>query len=252
MIIDKEKDYADIMEVIDSMEGHKFESFCATLLTHNGYRDVKVTQGSNDYGIDITARYHNNIYGIQCKRHKAPIGIAAVREALGGYDYYNCDIVAVLTNNTFSPNAINQAQISGVKLWDRKTLIDFIDNCDSLDFVKDFHMEDGAISKKASFQYSPKYIYTNSITTPKVKNYTIQNGGIYISNKKCSRTLVNIFRLFCLVSGIVVCGLSLLIMLVSPLLGIGGFLFGVFYIIYSRKLKKVIKLYDSKREKEQI
>ena len=27
---------------------------------------MKVTKGSGDFGIDITARYHNRIYGIQC------------------------------------------------------------------------------------------------------------------------------------------------------------------------------------------
>lgn len=138
MTLDKEKDYADIMKVIDLMEGHIFENFCAELLEKNGFRDVTVTRGSGDYGVDITARYHNRIYGIQCKRYAKTVGINAVRDALGGYDYYNCDIVAVLTNNTFTPQAVTQANISGVKLWDRKSLIDFIDNCENHEFINKF------------------------------------------------------------------------------------------------------------------
>lgn len=158
MILDMERDYKDIMETVDSMEGHRFEDFCAELLKYNGYRDVIVTRGSGDYGIDIIARYHNRVYGIQCKRHANKVDIKAVREALGGYDYYKCDIVAVLTNNTFTLNAITQANISGVKLWDRKSLLNFIDNCENLDFVK-YYKEISSASEETISQYPLKNIY---------------------------------------------------------------------------------------------
>lgn len=248
MILDKEKDYADIMEIVDLMEGHRFEDFCAELLENNGYRDVMVTRGSGDYGIDITARYHNRIYGIQCKRHASKVGISAVRDALGGYDYYKCDIVAVLTNNTFTPNAVTQANISGVKLWDRNSLLDLIDNCENLDFVK-YYKEKSSIEEEIISPCSAKTIHNKSVKRAKVKNYTVQDGGIYISGKKCSRTAVNIIRLFCLIGGVVICGGSLLILIITPLLGIGYFLSGIFFVKYSRKLKKVIEFYDSQYNK---
>lgn len=203
MELDKEKDYADIMKIIDSMEGHRFESFCAALLENNGYRDVTVTRGSGDYGIDITARYRNKIYGIQCKRYANKVGIHAVRDALGGYDYYNCDIVAVLTNNTFTPQAVKQANISGVRLWDRKSLIELVDHCETLDFLKDFRGE----------------------------NHISQDSGIYISNGKSE----NGYRPFCLVSGIIICILSLLVLTVNPLFGLGFCLFGTVLIVRGRK-----------------
>lgn len=161
MTLDKEKDYVDIMEVIDLMEGHIFENFCAELLEKNGFRDVTVTRGSGDYGVDITARYHNRIYGIQCKRYATTVGINAVRDALGGYDYYNCDIVAVLTNSTFTPQAVTQANISGVKLWDRKSLVEFVDNCEELDFVKKYK-ENGSLSIEARNQGFAEDISTRS------------------------------------------------------------------------------------------
>lgn len=244
MILDKEKDYADILEIIDSMEGHKFEDFCAVLLENNGFRDVTVTRGSGDYGVDITARYHNRIYGIQCKRYAKTVGIHAVRDALGGYDYYNCDIVAVLTNSTFTPQAVTQANISGVKLWDRKSLIDFIDNCKNLDFVGDYKDNINNSNEITKYQ-SAERICSQPIEKVRVKNYTILDGGIYISNKKCSRTFVNIFRLFCLVSGIVIATLSILMLLITPVSGIFFSLFGVFLIIHSKKMKKVIAVYDN-------
>lgn len=246
MIIDKEKDYADVMEIVDSLEGHKFEEFCGELLKNNGYRDVVVTRGSGDYGVDITARYHNRIYGIQCKRYTGKVGIDAVRDALGGYDYYKCDIVAVLTNSVFTPNAVTQANISGVKLWGRKSFIDFIDNCENLDFIESYR-EKNIISEETVPQYSfKKRIHNRVSKKQKIKNYTVEDGGIYISNKKCSRTAVNLFRWFCFVSGIVICGGALLMLIITPLLGVGYFLGGLFFVLYSKKIKRAIKMYDGK------
>lgn len=127
-------------------------------------------------------------------------------------------------------------------LWDRKSLIDFIDNCENIDFVKDYK-DNISISKEEITHQSPKYIRSNP--TEKVKNYTVQDGGIYMSNKKCSRTYINNFRLFCLISGIVIVTLSILMLPIVPLSGILFFLFGVFFVIYSQRLKKVIKVYDN-------
>lgn len=246
MIIDKEKDYADVMEIVDSLEGHKFEEFCGELLKNNGYRDVVVTRGSGDYGVDITARYHNRIYGIQCKRYTGKVGIDAVRDALGGYDYYKCDIVAVLTNSVFTPNAVTQANISGVKLWGRKSFIDFIDNCDNLDFVENYKEKNNTSEQPIPQYSSKKNIHNRLSKKQKIANYTVEDGGIYISNKKCSRTAVNLFRWFCFVSGIVICGGALLMLIITPLLGVGYFLGGLFFVLYSKKIKRAIKMYDGK------
>ncbi len=38
---------------LDEMNGHEFEYAVADLLFHNGWRDVEVTQGSGDYGVEI-------------------------------------------------------------------------------------------------------------------------------------------------------------------------------------------------------
>ena len=60
---------------LDEMNGHEFEYAVADLLFHNGWRDVEVTQGSGDYGVDVLARRKNMRYGIQCKRYKGSIGV---------------------------------------------------------------------------------------------------------------------------------------------------------------------------------
>ena len=49
------------LEQLDMMEGHEFEYAVAELLRSNGWKDVEVTQGSGDYGIDILARRMKNM-----------------------------------------------------------------------------------------------------------------------------------------------------------------------------------------------
>ena len=125
------------MEQLDMMEGHEFEYAVADLLRHNGWRDVEVTQGSGDYGIDILARRKSTRYAIQCKRYKSAVGVKAVQEAGLGTDYYHCDAAAVITNCRFTKNAQNLANTTGVKLWDRDFLAKLIegyeDEYDELD-----------------------------------------------------------------------------------------------------------------------
>lgn len=141
MEIEKEKIYADVLKVIDSLGGREFEYFCAKLLENSGYRDVIVTPSSGDFGIDITARYHNRIYGIQCKRYVSKVGIKAVQEAYSGAEYYGCDIAVVLSSGIFTKEAIKTGERIGVRLWDRNDLVNIISKCEDLSFVDDFKKE---------------------------------------------------------------------------------------------------------------
>lgn len=118
------------IEELDIMEGHEFEYAVADLLLHNGWRDVEVTQGSGDYGIDILARRGNTRYAIQCKRYNNAVGVKAVQEAGLGVDYYHYDAAAVITNNTFTKQAQNIAATTGVRLWGRNYLEGLIANYD--------------------------------------------------------------------------------------------------------------------------
>ena len=122
---------------LDEMNGHEFEYAVADLMFHNGWRDVEVTQGSGDYGVDVLARRKNMRYGIQCKRYKGSIGVKAVQEAISGTDFYHRDIAAVITNSTYTKQAVKLAQTSGVRLFGRDFLEELIENYeieyDSLD-----------------------------------------------------------------------------------------------------------------------
>lgn len=106
-------------DVIDEMEGHDFEYFCAELLKKRGFQEVEVTKGSGDYGVDILAEKEGITYAIQCKCYSAPVGVGAVQEAYAGRDYYDCMVGAVLTNQYFTAPAVEAAKKLKILLWDR-------------------------------------------------------------------------------------------------------------------------------------
>lgn len=107
---------------LDYMDGHDFEIVCAKILQSNGFSDVEVTKASGDYGIDILARKSGVRYAIQCKCYSSPVGNHAVQEAYSGAAYYGGRIPVVLTNQTFTPAAIETANAIGVQLWGRDKL----------------------------------------------------------------------------------------------------------------------------------
>lgn len=113
---------------IDNIDGHQFEFLCADILRKNNYENVTVTQGSGDQGIDIIAYRDGIKYGIQCKCYSSPIGNRAVQEVFAGKTFYQCHVGIVLTNNYFTPAAVELAQRNGIVLWDRNKLLQMIES----------------------------------------------------------------------------------------------------------------------------
>lgn len=116
------------LEKIDNMDGTRFEKFCEEILKDLGYRGLRLTPTTGDYGIDVLCKIGNTSYGFQCKNYKSVVGNKAVQEALGGKSYYKVDRVVVITNNYFTANAKSQAARGNVELWDRDVLIELIND----------------------------------------------------------------------------------------------------------------------------
>lgn len=106
----------------NNLDGYEFEKFCCDLLEKNGYTDVTQTQLSGDNGIDILANKDGIKYAIQCKCYTGKLGNKAVQEAYTGLKMYNCDIGVVMTNSYFTESAINTAEQTRIRLWDRDYL----------------------------------------------------------------------------------------------------------------------------------
>lgn len=107
-------------DVIDEMEGHEFEYFCADLLEKRGFVDVEVTRGSGDFGVDILAEKDGVTYAVQCKRYQGPVGVDAVLKTYAGRDYYDRMVGAVMTNQYFTVPAVEAAEKLRILLWDRE------------------------------------------------------------------------------------------------------------------------------------
>lgn len=107
-----------IGELDETMSGEKFEDYVKEVLKKNGYKKVRLTKASGDYGVDILAEYKGVTYAFQCKLYAKPVGVAAIQQAYAGCEYYGCDEAVVVTNNTFTKAAVNLSMSNGVILWD--------------------------------------------------------------------------------------------------------------------------------------
>lgn len=108
---------------LDYMEGHQFEYACADILKANAFKNVTVTQGSGDFGVDILAEKNGYKYAIQCKRYSRKLDNKPIQEVIGGLAYYGCNKGAVMTNQYFTEPAKELARVNNIELWDRDILI---------------------------------------------------------------------------------------------------------------------------------
>lgn len=115
------------VSLVDGMEGHDFEYFCAELLKKNGFFDVSVTKGSGDQGVDVLASKDGIRYAIQCKNYASALSNTPIQEVHAGKAFYNCHVGVVMTNSTFTPKAKELANATGVLTWDRTELQKMMD-----------------------------------------------------------------------------------------------------------------------------
>lgn len=115
---------------IDDLSGIEFEHFVAKkLLPNMGFHNIKRTQDSVDFGVDVLASKNGYNYAIQCKRYSKPVGVKAVQEVIAGMIYYNCSIGMVISNNRYTPSAQKLALKSGITLIGREEIMKYkIDN----------------------------------------------------------------------------------------------------------------------------
>ena len=67
--------------------------------------------------VDITAFKNGQKFAFQCKYYESPVGNKAVQEVYSGMAFYDCQKAVVITNNTFTPQAVELANKLGVELW---------------------------------------------------------------------------------------------------------------------------------------
>ena len=104
------------------LSGPEFEAYFALVLSDNGFKNVEITKGSGDQGVDILAERNGRTYAIQCKNYEGAVGNFAVQEAYAGAQFYGCDRAAVICPGEFTRGAKELAGSTGVLLWDGRKL----------------------------------------------------------------------------------------------------------------------------------
>lgn len=104
-------------------DGVGFERYVGTLLMDGGYH-VQPTPQTNDYGADLILTAPDGMrIAVQCKYYASPINNSAVQEVIGSLNLYQATTGWVVTNSTFTSNAIALAQANGIRLIDGEGLV---------------------------------------------------------------------------------------------------------------------------------
>lgn len=106
---------------IDQMTGDEFEEFLTKFFGQRGF-SVKRTGGLGDMGCDLVLSKNGERTIVQAKRWKNWVGVDAVRAVVAAKAYYHADATMVITNSTFTDNAIILGRANGVAMWDRQRL----------------------------------------------------------------------------------------------------------------------------------
>jgi HJR/Mrr/RecB family endonuclease len=106
---------------LDQLSGEEFEEFLAGLFRAQGYA-AELTPTTGDYGADLILTKDGRRIAVQAKRYIGSVGVAAVQEALSGMAYYKCHAAWVIATGAFTPNALELAQTSGVKMIGRSEI----------------------------------------------------------------------------------------------------------------------------------
>ncbi len=106
------------LSAIDVMSGEEFEEYLKYYFESQGY-NVKLTPVTNDYGADLVLKKDGEVTVVQAKRWNEPVGNSAVQEVVASKGYYKATNAMVVTNSTFTTNALNLAKANNVILWDR-------------------------------------------------------------------------------------------------------------------------------------
>jgi restriction system protein len=110
---------------IDSMTGIEFEQYLERILIDQGY-SVQTTDVSGDLGVDLIATGKGDKIAIQVKRYSTKVSRRAISDAVAGMYHYGCNKAMVVTNNYFSPGAIELAESTECILIDRDTLAQWV------------------------------------------------------------------------------------------------------------------------------
>lgn len=109
------------LDDIDALNGYEFEKFLEQLFIKMGYQ-VKQTKLSGDQGADLVVVKLGEKTVVQAKCYSGSVGNKAVQEIVSAINLYKAQKGMVVTNNYFTPAAIELATANNISLIDRDGL----------------------------------------------------------------------------------------------------------------------------------
>nr|DAF29418.1 MAG TPA: Restriction endonuclease [Caudoviricetes sp.] len=122
---------------VEAMTGIDYEIACANRLATEGYRRIKRTPASGDFGADIIAvDKKGRKVCFQCKKYKSNVGVSAIQEVHASKAHYNAQRAVVLTTASFTVAARKLAHETGVELVEHyypKKATHWVDQIEEID-----------------------------------------------------------------------------------------------------------------------
>ena len=110
------------IEEVDRMTGRQFEEYVGTLFVSQGY-GVKYTSTTGDYGADLILKKGQDVIVVQAKRYQQTVGVKAVQEVIPSMKMYHATAAWVITNSTYTKQALTLAKSNQVRMIDRDELM---------------------------------------------------------------------------------------------------------------------------------
>ena len=99
--------------------GYEYEVYCAFKLADQGFRNIEITQKSNDFGADIICESKGIKICVQCKCYSyGNVGVDAIQEVVAALAHYGCHKGVIMTTGTLTPSAIQLAYENNVEIID--------------------------------------------------------------------------------------------------------------------------------------
>lgn len=99
--------------------GYEYEVYCAFKLADRGFRNIEITQKSNDFGADIICESNGIKICVQCKCYSyGNVGVDAIQEVVAALAHYGCHKGIIMTTGTLTPSAIQLAYENNVEIID--------------------------------------------------------------------------------------------------------------------------------------
>jgi superfamily II DNA or RNA helicase/transcriptional regulator with XRE-family HTH domain len=114
-----DRSVAEDLSRLDDTPADAFKEAVASLLVYEGFSNVAPTPDDGDFGAELLAIRDREKVAIHLEQTLRPVGVGALRQALGGVAYWDAASGAVVTNSYFTTAAADLADNAGLVLFDR-------------------------------------------------------------------------------------------------------------------------------------